>query len=74
MSSLKEDAYTAASHVEGEGIDHGESHHQLTTKDMPPSQSLELERAAFEGRKIDLRTVLGAIVSAVFNVYAGSNT
>lgn len=74
MSSLKVDAYTGTSHVEGEGIDHGESHHQLATKNTPPSENLELERAAFEGRKIDLRTVLAAIVSAFSNVYADSKT
>ncbi|OQV08768.1 hypothetical protein CLAIMM_12991 [Cladophialophora immunda] len=64
MSNPKEDVQAEGNHVEIVSTDHDSAYHKPIAPTQSQNQSLELYRAAFEGRKIDLRTALGAIALA----------
>lgn len=65
MSSPKESAHADGSHVETVSI----TEKRIPSMDgmpiMSPGQNPALDVAAFELRKIDLRTILAAVVSVV---------
>jgi hypothetical protein len=58
MAASNEDAKAENNYIEHATIDH-----KFTVPIKLQEQALELERVAYEGRKIDLRTAMGAIVS-----------
>ncbi|EXJ73462.1 uncharacterized protein A1O5_03223 [Cladophialophora psammophila CBS 110553] len=64
MSTLKEYVQAEGNHIETASVDHDQARHELATPIKPQNQNIALQRAAFEGRKIDVRTALGAIALA----------
>lgn len=68
MSSPKEGAHADGSHVETVSIHEKRIPSRDGMPTIPPGQNTALDVAAFELRKIDLRTILGAVVSVVDHV------